>query len=187
MPRLRTILLLTLLVPSAALAAEAPGGVLGALLAAARDAPAPLYEGTAKSYRDGMMTPDDLKGCLVLAYRIDDTGVAVARMKGDLRLLDGRIAETGPRLKSLAAAGLADPAKRRTYTDGVAAYNALVEQRRDAAAAHNRKVTEYSEMAGRFNAACNGRAFFPSDLAAVTPALPPDVQARLKQGSRLSR
>ena len=161
-------------------AGTAPDGVLAALISAAHNAPAPLYEGAAKSYRGGIMTPQTLKGCLVLAYRIDQTGAAVRQMKADLRDLDGKIAETGPRLKAQAVAGLTDPDKRQTYTDGVAQYNRMVEQRREQVAAHNRRVREYSEMAGRFNVDCNGRTYFPSDLAAVTPDLPPEVRARLK-------
>ena len=41
-------------------------------------------------------------------------------------------------------------------------------------------VREYGEMAARFETNCNGRAFFPSDLAALRAELPAEVLARLK-------
>ena len=160
--------------------AEQPDGVLGALVSAASNAPEPMHEGIAKTYRASTLRPDGLKACILLAHGIDRTLAETEGTRAALRRLDDRIAEAGPRLNALAAAGLTDKAKRAEYEAGLTEYNGHVEERASIAADHNRRVREYGEMAARFETNCNGRAFFPSDLAALRAELPAEVLARLK-------
>ncbi|MAY67317.1 MAG: hypothetical protein CMM77_09335 [Rhodospirillaceae bacterium] len=163
----------------AATPARADGGLLDTMLQSAKDAPAKLYEGKAKTYSAGVMTPEVLTACLILAHRIDAVATDVAAAKGTIRDLDGRIQEAGPRLQHQAMAALTDQERRKTYEAQVTEYNAWVEERRTSVEAHNRQVRLYSEMSGRFNGECNGRAYYPSDLDTVKGSLPPDVAARL--------
>jgi NOL1/NOP2/fmu family ribosome biogenesis protein len=164
----------------AAAPARADGGLLDSMLQSAKDAPAKLYEGKAKTYGAGVMTPEALTSCLILAHRVDAVAAEIAAAKSGIRDLDGRIQEAGPRLQHQAMAALTDPERRKTYEAQVAEYNAWVEQRRAAVETHNRQVRLYSEMSGRFNGECNGRSYFPSDLAAVKGNLPPEVAERVQ-------
>jgi hypothetical protein len=167
------------LMVAAAPASAAENGLLDTMLRAALEAPAKLYEGKAKNYRAGVMTPDTLKACLILAHRIDAVSRNMESHRSTIRDLDARIQEAGPRLQNQAMAALTDPAKRETYEAQIADYNAWVEQRRAAVESHNRGVRLFSEMSGRFNGECNGRAYFPSDLAVVKPELPPEIAQKL--------
>ncbi|PIW29198.1 MAG: hypothetical protein COW30_05445 [Rhodospirillales bacterium CG15_BIG_FIL_POST_REV_8_21_14_020_66_15] len=162
------------------MAAQADDGLLDAMLRAAKDAPARLYEGDAKTYRAGVMTPEALTACLILAHRIDAVAAEIEADKRHIRELDGRIQEAGPRLQNQAVSAVTDPERRKSYEAGVDRYNAWVEQRRAAVEDHNRLVRLYSEMSGRFNGECNGRSYFPSDLEAVKGGLPPEVAERVK-------
>ena len=159
---------------------RAADGLLDTMVQAAKDAPARLHEGNGKSYGAGIMTPEVLKACLVLAHGIDGVGARVAADKAAIRALDGKIQEAGPKLQKQAVAAVTDPKLRKTYATQVAEYNAWVDERRATVDRHNKAVREFSEMSGRFNGECNGRSYFPSDLAAVASDLPPGVQARLK-------
>lgn len=178
-PSCRLIAALFVLATGPALA-DGPGGVLGALISAASSAPEPMHEGVAKTYRAGTLRPGGLKACILLAHGIDRTLAETEATRAALRRLDDRIAEAGPRLNALAAAGLTDKAKRAEYEAGLAEYNGQIEERAAIAADHNRRVREYGEMAARFEKDCNGRAFFPSDLAALRAELPAEIRARLK-------
>lgn len=178
-PTCRLIAVLLILAAGPAVA-DGPGGVLGALVSAARSAPEPMHEGIAKTYRAGTLRPGGLRACILLAHGIDRTLAETEGTRATLRRLDDRIAEAGPRLKALAAAGLTDKAKRAEYEAGLTEYNGQVDERASIAADHNRHVREYGEMAVRFDKDCNGRAFFPSDLAALRTELPAEVRARLK-------
>lgn len=160
--------------------ARADDGLLDTMVKAAKEAPPRLHEGNGKSYGAGIMTPEVLKACLVLAHGIDGVGARVAADKAAIRALDGKIQEAGPKLQKQAVAAVTDPKLRNTYAAQVAEYNAWVDERRAAVDRHNKAVREFSEMSGRFNGECNGRSYFPSDLAAVASDLPPGVQARLK-------
>ncbi len=160
--------------------ARAGDGLLDTMLKSAKNAPEKLYEGKAKTYRAGVMTPETLAACLILAHRIDAVATEIETAKGTIRDLDGRIQEAGPRLQHQAMAALTDPERRKAYEAQIADYNAWVEERRGAVEGHNRQVRLYSEMSGRFNGECNGRSYFPSDLDAVKGGLPPTVAARLQ-------
>ena len=160
--------------------ARAAGGLLDTMVQAAKDAPVRLHEGNGKSYGAGIMTPEVLKACLVLAHGIDGVGDRVAADKAAIRALDEKIQEAGPKLQKQAVAAVTDPKLRKVYAAQVAEYNTWVDERRAAVDRHNKAVREFSEMSGRFNGECNGRSYFPSDLAAVAPDLPPDVRSRLK-------
>lgn len=179
-PLLLTLLSVTgMMLMLAAMPARADGGLLDTMLQSAKDAPAKLYEGKAKTYGAGVMTPEVLTACLVLAHRIDAVAADVAAAKTAIHALDGRIQEAGPGLQHQAMAALTDQERRKTYEAQVAEYNAWVEERRASVEAHNRQVRLYSEMSGRFNGECNGRAYYPSDLDTIKGSLPPDVAARL--------
>jgi len=180
MTTLPRLLIALLIFAASGAAAEGPGGVLGALVAAARSAPEPMHEGSAKTYRTDTLRPEGLKACILLAHGIDRTIADADRLSTGLRDLDDRIAEAGPRLKTLSAAGLTNKAKRAEYEAGLAEYNAWVEKRAEIAGEHNRRVQEYGEMASRFDEGCNGMAFFPTDLADITSDLPAEVRARLR-------
>lgn len=160
--------------------AWAADGLLDTMVQAAKDAPARLHEGNGKSYGAGIMTPEVLKACLVLAHGIDGIGDRVAADKAAIRTLDGKIQKAGPKLQKQAVAAVTDPKLRKVYAAQVAEYNAWVDERRAAVDRHNKAVREFSEMSGRFNGECNGRSYFPSDLETLTPDLPPDIQVRLK-------
>jgi|GEM_PF-1684033 len=177
---LKTLLFLTVAVLMSAAAARADGGLLDTMLQSARNAPEKLYEGKAKTYRAGVMTPETLTACLILAHRIDAVAAEIEAAKGTIRDLDGRIQEAGPRLQHQAMAALTDPERRKAYEAQISDYNAWVEERRGAVKGHNRQVRLYSEMSGRFNGECNGRSYFPSDLDIVKGSLPPEVAARLQ-------
>lgn len=177
---LKTLLFLTVAVLMSAAAARADGGLLDTMLQSARNAPEKLYEGKAKTYRAGVMTPETLTACLILAHRIDAVAAEIEAAKGTIRDLDGRIQEAGPRLQHQAMAALTDPERRKAYEAQISDYNAWVEERRGAVEGHNRQVRLYSEMSGRFNGECNGRSYFPSDLDIVKGSLPPEVAARLQ-------
>lgn len=158
--------------------AQADDGLLDTMLRAAKNAPAKLFEGKAKTYRAGVMTPEALAACLILAHRIDSVAADIEGEKNEIRNLDARIQEAGPRLQNQAVASLTDPVRRKAYDAQITDYNAWVEQRRATVESHNRQVRLYSEMSGRFNGECNGRTYFPSDLAAIKAELPPEI-ARL--------
>lgn len=160
--------------------AKAEDGLLDTMLRAAQNAPAKLFEGNAKNYRAGIMTPEVLTACLVLAHRIDTVAAGIDSEKVNIQGLDTRIQEAGPRLQNQAVTALTDPERRKTYDAQISAYNAWVEQRRAAVEEHNRQVRLFSEMSGRFNGECNGRAYFPSDLTAIAQDLPPEIAQRLK-------
>ena len=160
--------------------ARADGGLLDTMLQSARNAPMKLYEGKAKTYRAGVMTPEVLTACLILAHRIDAVAAEIATAKSSISGLDGRIQEAGPRLQNQAMAALTDPERRKTYEAEIAGYNAWVEERSTAVEAHNRQVRLYSEMSGRFNGECNGRSYFPTDLNAIKDGLPPEVATQIK-------
>jgi len=177
---LKTLLFLTVAVLMSAAAARADGGLLDTMLQSARNAPEKLYEGKAKTYRAGVMTPETLTACLILAHRIDAVAAGIETAKGTIRDLDSRIQEAGPRLQHQAMAALTDPDRRKAYEAQIADYNAWVEERSTSVDAHNRQVRLYSEMSGRFNGECNGRSYFPSDLDIVKGNLPPEVAARLQ-------
>ncbi len=180
-PSRRILLFLTVaMLMLAAAAARADGGLLDTMLQSARNAPEKLYEGKAKTYRAGVMTPETLTACLILAHRIDAVAAEIETAKGTIRDLDGRIQEAGPRLQHQAMAALTDPERRKTYEAQITDYNAWVEERRGAVDGHNRQVRLYSEMSGRFNGECNGRSYFPSDLDTVKGNLPPEVAARVQ-------
>ena len=164
----------------AAAPVRAGGGLLDSMLQSARNAPEKLYEGKAKTYRAGVMTPEVLTACLILAHRIDAVAAGIETAKGTIRDLDSRIQEAGPRLQHQAMAALTDPDRRKAYEAQISDYNAWVEDRRGAVEGHNRHVRLYSEMSGRFNGECNGRSYFPSDLDIVKGNLPPEVAARLQ-------
>ena len=164
----------------AAATAQAGGSLLDTMLQSARNAPEKLYEGKAKTYRAGVMTPETLTACLILAHRIDAVAAEIQAAKGTIRDLDSRIEETGPRLQHQAMAALTDPERRKAYEAQIAGYNAWVEERRGAVEGHNRQVRLYSEMSGRFNGECNGRSYFPSDLDTVKGSLPPEVAAQVQ-------
>lgn len=164
----------------AAAPVRADGGLLDTMLQSARNAPEKLYEGKAKTYRAGVMTPETLTACLILAHRIDAVAAEIETAKGTIRDLDGRIQEAGPRLQHQAMAALTDPERRKAYEAQISDYNAWVEERRAAVESHNRQVRLYSEMSGRFNGECNGRSYFPSDLETVKGSLPPEVAAQVQ-------
>lgn len=155
-------------------------GVLDSLVEASRTAPPVLYEGSAKTYGDGRMTPETLKSCLILAHRIDQTNEFLADKKSRIRKLDDRIQEAGPQLRDKIGQSLSDQPERVAFAQQVAAYNEWVEQRLDTVRSHNRQVREFSEMSKRFDGECNGRAYYPSDLATIARDLPPEIQTRLK-------
>ncbi len=112
---LKTLLFLTVAVLMSAAAARADGGLLDTMLQSARNAPEKLYEGKAKTYRAGVMTPETLTACLILAHRIDAVAAEIEAAKGTIRDLDGRIQEAGPRLQHQAMAALTDPERRKAY------------------------------------------------------------------------
>ena len=115
-PSRRILLFLTLaMLMLAAAAARADGGLLDTMLQSARNAPEKLYEGKAKTYRAGVMTPETLTACLILAHRIDAVAAEIETAKGTIHDLDGRIQEAGPRLQHQAMAALTDPERRKTY------------------------------------------------------------------------
>ncbi len=180
-PSLLTLLSLTgVILMLAAAPARADSGLLDTMLRSAKEAPVKLYEGKAKTYRAGVMTPETLTACLILAHRIDAVAIEIETAKGTIRDLDGRIQEAGPRLQHQAMAALTDPERRKAYEAQISDYNAWVEERRGTVEAHNRQVRLYSEMSGRFNGECNGRSYFPSDLDVVKDSLPPEVAARIQ-------
>ena len=175
-----TLLLLPLLSSFVASPAVASGSLLDSVLAAAQNAPQKLYEGKAKPYPAGVMTPEVLKSCLILAHRIDTVGADIAKEKANIQELDGMIATAGPRLQNQAVAALTDPERRKAYEEQVSDYNSWVGRRSQAVDRHNKEVKHFSELSGRFNGECNGRSYYPSDLAIVKSDLPPVIAARVE-------
>ena len=174
------IAILALAVWALASPARAEERLLDTMLQAAKDAPAKLYEGKAKTYGTGVMPQDVLKACLILAHEIDTTGTEIAGHKTAIRTLDDSIQEAGPRLQKESVAALTNPERRKAYQVEVAAYNAWVEDRRQAVAEHNRLVKLFAELSGRFNSECNGRSYYPSDLEYLKNDLPTDIRAKVQ-------
>ena len=140
-PSLLVLLSLTgMMLMLAAAPARADSGLLDTMLRSAKEAPVKLYEGKAKTYRAGVMTPETLAACLILAHRIDAVAIEIETAKGTIRDLDGRIQEAGPRLQHQAMAALTDPERRKAYEAQISDYNAWVEERRGTVEAHNRQV-----------------------------------------------
>ncbi|MEQ8228630.1 MAG: hypothetical protein RIA64_11145 [Rhodospirillales bacterium] len=173
-----------LLFPTAFLLIQSPAkaadSLLDTMLDAARNAPRKLYEGDAKTYPAGIMTPETLKSCLILAHRLDSVGTGIQGEKEKIRELDELIRDAGPRLQNQAVAALTDPERRKVYEAQVSDYNAWVDQRRKTVERHNREVRHFSELSGRFNGECNGRSYYPTDLAAIQTDLPPEIAERVK-------
>jgi len=155
-------------------------GVLDALVGASSGVPSDPYERGTKTYGSGRMTPDLLKSCLILAHRIDGTNEKLLAKKSQIRGLDDRIQEAGPRLRNHAKQAIIDKENRADFAKQVEAYNKWVEQRLAVVRSHNRQVQEFFEMSRRFDGECNGRAYFPSDLDVIAPDLPPEIRMRLK-------
>ncbi|MEK9673099.1 MAG: hypothetical protein VW268_11450 [Rhodospirillaceae bacterium] len=155
-------------------------GILDALIGASRNAPPALYDGDEKIYGPGVMTPDRLKTCVLLAFQLDQTAAVIDQAKGAIRDFDNLIRDAGPRLRMMAELSRTDPSRRAAYEGGVAEYNRWVEQRRQTVRSNNQYVRQLGELSGQFDGQCNGHAYFPSDLASLKPTLPAYVRERLK-------
>lgn len=160
--------------------AQAADGLLDALVGAGRDRPQVLYEGKQKTYRPGVMDSEHLKNCLILAHRMDQSTAEIDQRKAAIRRLDDQIREAGPALQRDIPQTGQSRAKAEAFAARVQTYNGWVEERLAVVRQHNNLVRNFTEMSGRFDTECNGQSYFPSDLTAVIPQLPPEIRARLR-------
>lgn len=166
----------TALAPAPSLAAES---VLAALVKAAKQAP-PEAEGIEKIYDETVLKPDALRACLVTAREIDVSGVVLDRERTAIDEIDKEIDETGQSLKNESEGKFFEQRKVDAFNARVDTYNARVEERIQRVRAYNIAIEDYMKLADKFEGTCNGKSYYPSDLAAVTPQLAPEIQDAIK-------
>lgn len=172
-------LALCLLAFSATGPAQASDSVLESMIGAALLSPNVEATGE-KTYDATVLRPDELKKCLLMANRIDQSGAALDREQASISNLDDQIQETGASLQDESQSRFVDEEKLNEFNSRVEEYNVRVQERIKRVDAYNAAIDRYTELADSFQETCNGRSFYPTDLTALRPELPPAIQSYLK-------
>ncbi len=183
--RARNLLNLTAFAVAAFASANASAGLLEKLLAPEVGKKPGFAEGK-KNYNEDVLKPDDLKSCLVKAHDIDEQSLT----KPDTTASDqerDKLVQEGKDLAAIIAATKDKPVEEEEAKKMNARTAAYMEKQKEFNERANGANAKNQERSKAFNAAfneyresCSGMRYYRSDLEAVKPKLPFDIDGILQ-------